>query len=324
MVIADTSGPLSDFRPYVPSINDRGVVAFQATRQSGATGVFCGDGGPLSLLPQPAIYRSHPDINNHGALCAYAELPAGQQVVVIAAAGKRPEIVSREAHPTIGPLGPTMNDAGVIAFRASSRAGRPGIYVVDAMSFVAIAEAGERFRGFEGLPVIIDDHTVFFRADHVDGGHGIYARRQEGPLACIVATGDRFAELGRFPSANAGGSVVFTGTQRDGTSGIFRAAGGRVETLIDIRAGFESFRGALTDDAGRIVFYATPPGGTLGIYAFNAAGPRRLVGLGEEFFNSPLTELALNPVSINNAGQIALRLMLADRRQLIVRLDAFA
>lgn len=324
MIIADTSGPFTDFGPYVPSINDRGMVAFQATRQDGATGIFCGDGGPLSSISQSANYRSHPDVNNHGALCAYAELSAGKQIVLIAAARKPPEIICREALPTIGPLGPTMNDSGFVALRASSRAGRPGIYVVGSSSFVVIAEAGERFSGFDGLPVIIEDHTVFFRASHVDGGHGIYARRQNGQLECLVATGDRFAELGRFPSANASGSVVFAATQGDGTSGIFRIVGGRIETVIDASAGFESFRGALIDDAGRIVFYATPPGGTLGVYTLNAAGPMRLIGLGEAFVNCPLTELALNPVSINNAGQIALRLRLADGRQFIVRLEAFA
>jgi hypothetical protein len=37
------------------------------------------------------------------------------------------------------------------------------------------------------------------------------------------------------------------------------------------------------------------------------------------FVNCRLTELALNPFPINHAGQIALRLMLADRRQFIVR-----
>lgn len=324
MVIADTSGPISDFGPYVPSINDRGLVAFQATRQDGATEVFYGDGGPLSSLHQSATFRSHPDINNQGALCVYAELPAGKQIVLIAATGKPPEIICREALPTIGPLGPTMTNSGVVALRASSRSGRPGIYVVDSSSFVVIAEAGERFSGFDGLPVIIEDHTVFFRADHVGGGQGIYARRQDGQLACLVATGDRFAELGRFPCANSSGTVAFTATQCDGTSGIFSTVGGRIETLTDTSAGFESFRGALIDDAGRIVFYATPPGGTLGVYTLNAAGPMRLIGVGEEFVNCPLTELVLNPVSINNAGQIALRLKLADGRQFIVRLDAFA
>ena len=324
MLIADTSGPLSDFGPYVPSINDHGMVAFQATRHDGSTGVFCGNGGELSLLRQLATYRSHPDINNRGSLCVYADLPDGKPIVLLASAGMPPAIISHETLSSIGPLGPTMNDAGAVAFRASSSAGHPGIYVADSSLCAVIAESGERFSGFEGLPVIIEDHTVFFRADHVDGGQGIHARRRGGELSCVVVTGNRFAQLGRFPSANASGSVVFPAAQRDGPSGIFKAVGGSVEAVIDTRAGFESFRGALIDDAGRIVFYATPPGGTLGVYALDGAIPRRLIGMGDEFHDCPLSELVLNPVSINNAGQIALRLALADRRQFIVRLDAFS
>ena len=58
----------------------------------------------------------------------------------------------------------------------------------------------------------------------------------------------------------------------------------------------------------------------LGIYADGA----RLVGVGDDFEGSTVVEFALNPVSINGAGQFAARLKLSDGRQFIVRFDDWA
>jgi len=324
LVIAGTSGPFADFGPYVPSINDRGMVAFQATRRGSTTGIFCGDGGPISYLRPAATYHSHPAINNHGTLCAYADTPEdGTQAVIFGVAGGPAEIITHEALKVVGPLGPTMNDAGSIAFRATSAAGRAGIYVAGDGPLVRVAETDERFGTFDGLPVILGDGSVVFRANHVDGIQAIHRWRPGGRTTSVVTTGERFVELGRFPDANAHGTVVFTATQRDGSSGVFTAREGIVETAIESARQFESFRGALIDDDGRIVFYATPSGGMLGIHALDTAGPRRLICLRDEFGTCPLTDFALNPVSLNNAGQVALRLKLADGRQFIARLDVF-
>lgn len=325
LVIAGTSGPFADFGPYVASINDRGLVAFQATRRGGTTGIFCGDGGPISYLRPTATYRSHPALNNHGTLCAYADMAEnGTPAVISGSAGGPADVITHEALKAIGPLGPTMNDSGAIAFRATSATGRAGIYVAAAGSLVRVAETDERFGTFDGLPVILGDGSVVFRANHVDGTQGIHLWRPGGGTTSVVTTGERFVELGRFPDANARGTVVFTATQRDGSSGVFTAKDGGIEPAIESAREFESFRGALIDDDGRIVFHATPGGGMLGIHALDTAGPRRLIGLRDEFGTCPLTDFALNPVSLNNAGQVALRLKLADGRQFIARLDVFS
>ena len=52
--IADTSDRFADFAPYVASVNDHGVVAFQATTRDGGSGVFAGSGGPISTLVDTA------------------------------------------------------------------------------------------------------------------------------------------------------------------------------------------------------------------------------------------------------------------------------
>lgn len=322
LVIAGASGPFSDFSPYVPAINDEGMVAFQAARRSGGTGAFCGRGGGIAPLAFKASYRSHPDINASGMLAVYAELPDGTQGLVYGAPGVPPEIITHDALPTIGPLGPTLNDSGAIAFRATSAAGRAGIYVAHGSTLTRVVEAGDQFSGFDGLPVICGDGSVVYRADHVQGSQGIHLWRPDGTTRLLATTGPDFAELGRFPAANNAGAVVFAATRPDGSSGVFRTVGdGPIEAVIESGKTFENFRGALIDDEGRIVFFATPTGGELAVYHLYSGAAERVIGLRDEFGTCPLTDFALNAVSLNNRGQIALRIRLADARQFIARID---
>src|SRR3972149_7611154 len=44
--IASTGDRFTDFAPYVPAVNNLGVVAFQATLRAGGAGGFAGPGGP--------------------------------------------------------------------------------------------------------------------------------------------------------------------------------------------------------------------------------------------------------------------------------------
>ena len=72
--IAETGEQFSDFAPYVASIDDRGVVAFQTTLQDGGSGVFTGDGGPITVIADSStgLFRevsSHPDLDGRGSVC---------------------------------------------------------------------------------------------------------------------------------------------------------------------------------------------------------------------------------------------------------------
>lgn len=76
-VIASTGQRFVDFAPYVPSVNDAGLVAFQATLAGGGSGVFVGDGGPVTdAVTPPAVVQvtSHPDVNGSGEISCYGRL----------------------------------------------------------------------------------------------------------------------------------------------------------------------------------------------------------------------------------------------------------
>lgn len=345
-VIAETGARFRDFAPYVASINDHGVVAFQAGLRDGHTGVFTGDGGAVAAIADTtdggfARFYSHPDIDRDGALSVYAESTAGHQGVFVGRAGRvRAAADTAGAFAGIGPLGPTMNDRGSVAFRADGRSGAHGVFTVTGDVIETIADTG-RFDAFHGLPVIDAEGGVVFRADVAGGGQGIYRAdrradyRANGSggaaaaaagaggqtLRTIVETGGLFGGLGAFSCVNDAGTVVFSATRKQGGAGIYAVTGDTITPVVEAGDTFESFRGALIDNAGAVLFYATPRGGQLGIYAAREAAAERLLAIGDPLFGSTVTDFALNPVSMNQAGQIAIRIGLASARQLIVRAD---
>jgi hypothetical protein len=77
-------------------------------------------------------------------------------------------------------------------------------------------------------------------------------------------------------------------------------------------------RGALVDDEGNVVFFATPKGGALGVYD---GAERLIVGVGAPAFGARVVDFALNPASINADGHLALRVALDDGREVIARAD---
>lgn len=299
MIVAQTGNRFADFAPYVPCIDPRGRVAFQAALTAGGTGVFAGEEDTLYEVAGDVLeVVSHPVFIGEDAVF-YARTLSG---TALYSARRGALTVGMEA----GPLGPTANSRGEIGFRADG-----GIHLFRDGAGVEVARRGERFADFQGLPLALADGSVVFRADLADGGQGLY-RWQQGEIATLAETGEQFTELGRFPCANASGTVAFAAVERSGHSGIF--------TPHFTVGGAFTFRGALIDDLNRVIAFATPIGGELGIYADGG----RLIGVGDDFEGSTVAEFALNPVSINGAGQFAARLKLSDDRQFIVRFDDWA
>jgi len=176
-VIAATGERFGDASPYVASVNDSGTVAFQGALRSGGSGVFTGSGGEVAEAVGPdrvSGVTSHPDLNNAGKLSFYGELLGGGQAAFLLRDGQLQTIAdTRGGFESIGPLGPTMNQAGAVAFRADPAQGVSGIYAGDHESVATIADTEGPWSEFHGLPVIDRDRNVVFRADRKDGVQGI-------------------------------------------------------------------------------------------------------------------------------------------------------
>jgi hypothetical protein len=323
-VIATTGERFSDFAPYVASVNDAGTVAFQAALRGGGMGVFTGSGGEVTEVVGPTVVAgvtSHPDVNDAGDVCFYGDLIGGGQSVVLLRDGFLQSIANtRGAFASIGPLGPTMNETGMVAFRADRTPEVSGIFAADGEVVVTVADTEGPLSEFHGLPVINGARTMIFRADRKDGMQGIYAW-DKGSVRTIIETGDVFEDLAPFPSVNDRGTVAFAAKLREGGSSIVTVDDGGITPITDTNGAFESYRGALITSVGAVVRIATPVGGSLGLFAGSDPEADRILALGDPLFDSTVEDFASNPVSVNAAGQVAVRVTLTDGRQLILRTD---
>lgn len=244
---------------------------------------------------------SHPAVDGDGRWCAYAERDGRTWLVGGSGSGELRVLASL----AVGPLGPTMNEAGRIAFRATDGDGVPGIWTWANGAATPVVVIGPRFRAFHGLPVVDGKGAIVFRADLTDGT-AVVARAWAGQVDVLHRAGT----MNAFPCVNAAGDVVFV------ADGALRLAmQGGVAQLPSPRA-FAHVRGALVDGARRVIALATPRDGTLGIYGPDGT---RIVGLHDPFEDDIVTDFALNPVSISASGQLAIRLTLARSGERIVR-----
>ena len=320
-LIAETNEQFKSFSPYVASINNGGTVAFQSTLANGGAGIFSSSGGlPIwhteSMQGLVSSFDSHPDINNDGALSFYATLDTGAQGVFVIRDGQWRTVAKSGA----GPLGPTMNDSAQVAFRCCLHSQHAAICVGSGDAITTIADTANMFDHFHGLPVINSTGAVVFCADMAVGGQGLYSSF-DGQLSLIADTSGIFGSLGAFPVMNDTGSVAFCAPLKAGGTGIYKVKNGQVTTIADTSGPFESFRGVLVNNAEMTVFYATPRDGVLGIYSGTDPLTDKILAVGEAMLGSVVTEFALNPVSINDAGQLAIRIKLANGREMIIRYE---
>jgi hypothetical protein len=319
--VARTGEHFADFAPYVPAIDPAGRVVFQAAWRAGGSGIFAAQDGrivPLATAPNSnlAAFTSHPDLKSGGEGCVYAETREGGTVLVRFAQDGRTTVVEG-GRLAVGPLGPTINEAGVVAFRGTT-VSAAAVWASEGDTVRPIAETGARFAGFRGLPIATRTQIVFL-ADLVGGGQELCAHAPASGIVVLADTRGEFAGFGNFPAANETGVVAFAAQRRRGGGGIFvLGASGEAREVVGDSA-FESYRGALIDEAGRVVFFATPAGGALGIYRGPDPQEHRVLGVGDACAGSTVAEFALNPVSINAAGHFAVRVRLADGRGLVLR-----
>lgn len=323
--IADTMGEFADFAPYVPSISDNSDVAFQAALKTGDSGVFVWREEKISRIAEASAVVagvvSHPDIDAEGRTCFYGipgpnNRASESDRAVFAANGNEVRLISRRA----GPLGPTMNNRGHIAYRGVLDGGE-GLFVWRDGKTDLIADTAGSHAAFQGLPLINDRGQVLFRADLKSGGQSINLVDRAGKRSTVIDTDDAYASMNFFPTLNDAGIVGFCATMRSGIGGAFLVADGRVRAIADSSGAFESFRTVLIDGTGRALLCATPKGGTLGVFSGPDPRAHRVLAIGDAMMGSAVTEFALNPVSINQRGQFAVRVKLADERQMVLRGD---
>lgn len=350
-----TGDGLVDLQPYVAAVDGEAVV-FQATRRDGGTGLYRGEpliaGGThvTTLIERSPAFPwdvvSHPAVDGLGGASVYVRSvrDPGQTALVRVDARRRSGdggaeaqvlLVSGRDVAEVGPLGPTAGRNGAVAMRATLTSGRAAVLLVRGGARPAAAEVLATVKPpgcFEGLPCV--DGVVAWRVTDEDGSERV-ERWADGVTDGVTSTsaprdGDDLVSIGRFPSLAPDGAVIFMAVDRRRGAGIYRAGwgrGGALERLVGAEDGFESLRTALW--AGdRLLFYGTPPGGSMGLYtlapvpgpgARSAPSAERVLGFGDAYAGSTVTDLAVNPASVDHRGWFAARFTLADGRQGVLR-----
>lgn len=325
--IARAGAEYLDFQPYVPAIDDAGRVVFQATLLGGGSGVFLGEGGAsraLFLDDGELAPCSHPDRNDRGEWAVYACRPDGSTALLGLRDGRAGVLADGGGGSlrAIGPLGPVIDAGGRIAFRAETSGGQAAVctWLGGALAIVATTGAGD-FSVFHGLPVTAGEAGLLFRADRADGREGLY-RWREGQGECLALTGEDFGTLSAFPAMNTRGDVAFGAIGADGIPVlVLRRNGAEQRILPGAESGIRRFRGALLAEGGALYCTADTADGGVAVFAERDGALRRLLGTGDRCLGGIIAALALNPVSVNASGQLAIRLHFADRGQAIVRLS---
>lgn len=315
MVIAETGERFIDFAPYVPAVLENGAALFSARATDGRWNVFRFDGGIVTTIMTESIEAcSHP-AGGGVVLAVYALQKDGDRVVFVGRDGEFTSI----AH--AGPLGPTVNSAGIVAFRTELPDQTQQICTFDRK--VNICADSKQFAAFHGLPLVMRDGAVVFRADLHDGQQGIF-RSDASRTTPIVLTGERFTSLGNFPSSIEA-SIAFCATSTNGESNAYIARDSEIVPLLHDTTDFASIRGVLVDASARITFYATPASGEqsgrLAVFQSDCSEVHRIVGIGDAIDESTVEDFALNPVSINRAGRVAIRVKLENGKQKILVFD---
>ncbi len=317
--IAKTGGRFVDFGPYVPAIAHDGRVAFSARTANDEVSVLIAAADRSSVSQYGQRVTSHPAFVP-GGVCSYA--CEGERDCLVRWRETDFDVLDGSRGGDVGPLGPTAYGEE-IAYRTNGDV--PSVMLAAQGQCRVIARRGAEWAEFHGLPVAVGAGRVLSRGIRTNGTSAIVVSSVES-TELVVETGERFAELARFPAAahvDGGLRVGFAATEASGRSGFYVADQSGIESIVDQSAGFESFRGGLVSANGDLVFFATPPGGCLGVYRVRATSDqlrdhRRVVSVGDNCFGSSVSELALNPVSMNDRGDIAILLHMTCGEQRIV------
>jgi hypothetical protein len=200
------NGPPSAFS--IPAINDAGTVAFHATLNSGATGIFTSRGkGTVTIADSSGRFRSFssPAINNNGTVAFLAQLNSGKHGIFKKRRGQEVETFVDDSGPfSFFHSDPALNDQGQIAFLAYLDAGGgSGIYTGRNPNTNKVIAAGDPLAGSKVLDLVIAGHglnnagqvtfeailengnTAVFRADPVSQSHSGVSMLSLGIFATI-------------------------------------------------------------------------------------------------------------------------------------------
>ncbi len=250
--IADLRGGLFSISSVSPpSINAAGTVAFSTVTSDGSGQViYTGDGGPLiGIADTTGILQTFfgiPAINTDGTV-AFGAFRRDNTEALYAASGGTLTLIA-ETGSMFSSFhnngGPSLNDAGDVAFNADRGGGR-GLAIFTSSQGVISLVAGStddgRFTVIEGRPAINSYGAVaflaFFRNDDDVSGAGVFVGDSSGAPPTLVA----IANVSGTPAMNGAGVVAYNDVVEGGNEVIYTRAGPEEPAVEVIRTGVPLF-----------------------------------------------------------------------------------
>ncbi len=284
ITIADNSSRTFSVFSRILSINNKGVVAFDAARTGGG-GIYTGSGGALTTIAdETALFEGFgsKSINDRGVVAfSYNRDEIGRDTVVLGiytGSGGALTTIADSDTPTLASLsrGTSINNRGVVAFKAKRDAGGEAIYT----------------------------------------GSG-------GPITTIVDSDSPTFSTFNNPVINNNGVVAFRANRDAGGSGIYTVSGGITTTIADTDSPtFSGFRGHSLNNKGAIAFPADLDSGGFGIYLSDGKGGFiTVLQTGDSFMGSTVSNCGVGTNGLNDKNQLAIWVKLADGREGIYRAD---
>jgi hypothetical protein len=326
--IAETSGTYSNFG--LPSINNQGVVAFEAFLTNGQRAIEESDGTTSSTIAatgaQFAGFPNSLSINDTGTVAFVASLTAGGGGLFIGNGGPLTAIA------TSGPFfvnidaPPSINNANTVAFKASYAGSiSTGLFTWNngAVSLVVPSDDS---------PFLGVFNSTINNAGSLVTIAGLHSPEQEiltienGVITPIESTGSMFASFGGdqldFPSINDLGVVAFKAQTTTKGEGIYTLSGASLATIADTNGAFERFYYTPgINDNGLVVFEGVLKSGPTGLFTGPEPSTDEIIAIGDTINGSTITAINLSPQALNNAGQITFLVQFADGTNAVYRAD---
>jgi hypothetical protein len=310
------------------ALNDKGQVSFVATLPNGVTGVFVGSGGAVATVADNTRDFStfgFPGINGRGQVTFYGnQLARSGFYAGTAADGPTPLIENHGAVQAFvgdiysSPSGSFSAGHGILRLPGFQQE----IFVSDGGRPARVADTSGLFALLDLDPRVNAFGKVVFHGTRRDGSDGIFVGRG-GALTTIADSSAVFAFFSDSPAINDRGQVLFQAILNDGTNGLFLSSHGVISTVLDSTGSFFDFgRAPAINDRGQIAFEGSTAD-LVGIFTGGDSVADRVIAVDDPLDGSTVDSffpLAFDS-ALNNRGQLAFIVTLADGRTGIYRAD---
>ena len=324
--LLDSTGDFAVFY-HCAAINQAGVVAFHAGRDSGVEGIYRTDGssvttilddstGEFSFCPHPRCLESRPAIDDDGtvAFFVYHQVGEWDYRASVRTGSGGPTTVIAEDSSDIGTFYDAFSNPairnGVVSFRGGLNAppGNPhGVFTAPAGGggHSVVAQEGGKFADNFSETSINANGQVAFWAVLTNSAEGIFVGPNGTTTIATTEAGSPFVRLFDFPKISDHGWVVFYAQTTNLTYGVFYGNGGAL-TEVSVAGGGEiedSFPSI--NSSGTVVCLGRLPSNARAILAGSGGTVEKVIAEGDPLFGSTVSSLR-EPGShaLNNAGQI--------------------